>query len=196
MDEITQHIRAHVGQPLEEALREIVGLLRIQVVPASEERPYQTLITTGMSENAMTAPAGMEDYRYAEVFLHLPKDWPLTKSALRDPNVYWPVEWLRLVAHYPENSPVMLANQNTIGNGEPFAPNTSLSCMMLLRDPTGFGQLRLQDGRNVHFYQLVPLYEEERVLKKEKGTAALLKLFQQHRISEIIDPKRINVARG
>lgn len=196
MDEITQHITAHLGQPLGEALREIIGLLRIQVVPASEQRPYQTLITTGMSENAMTAPDAMKEYRYAEVFLHLPEDWPLTKSAFRNPDVYWPLEWLRLVAHYPENSPVMLADQNTIGNDQPFAPNTSLSCIMLLRDRTGFGKLRLQDGRTVHFYQLVPLYEEERVLKKKQGTAVLLKLFEQYGISQVIDPKRINVARG
>jgi hypothetical protein len=195
-NEITQHIAAHIGQPLEEALCEIVGLLKVQVVPATEQRPFQTLVTTGMSDHAMTAPAGTEQYRHAEVFLHLPKEWPLTLSAFRDPNLYWPVEWLRLIAHYPENSPVLLADQNTIGNGKPFAPNTRLSSVMLLRDRTAFGRLPLRDGRLVNFYQIVPLYEEERVLKEKQGTAALLKLFQQHGISQVIDSERINVAGG
>jgi Suppressor of fused protein (SUFU) len=37
-------------------LKEIVGILCIQVVPATTDRPYKTLVTTGMSEYAMTAP--------------------------------------------------------------------------------------------------------------------------------------------
>ena len=194
-DEITDHITRHLGAPLDLCLREIVGNLRIQVVPAAIDRPYQTLITTGMSEYAMTAPAGAHDYRHIELFMHLPDDWPLSPEALKDPNHYWPIEWMRLIAHYPESSPVFLVSEQTIGNSppEPFAANTSLSCMMLLADPTDFGCLRRTDGRTVRFYQLFPLYEEERVLKERDGTRVLLERFERYGVSEVVQPDRINV---
>jgi len=65
---------------------------------------------------------------------------------------------------------------------------------MLLQDPTDFGELRLPDGRLVRFYQLFPLYEEERLLKIQKGTAALFELFEKNGIDEVIRPDRPNVA--
>jgi hypothetical protein len=37
-------------------LKKIVGILRIRVVPATTDRPYKILVTTGMSEYAMAAP--------------------------------------------------------------------------------------------------------------------------------------------
>jgi len=84
---------ARVGAPLDTCLREIVGIVRIQVVPAATDRPYKTLVTTGMSDYAMTAPAGAEDYRHIELFMHLPADWPLSQEAWNEPNHYWPIEW-------------------------------------------------------------------------------------------------------
>lgn len=196
-DEITQHITRHLGPPLPDAIREIIGYIRIQVVPPGEGRPYLTLVTTGMSECTMTAPAGYEDHRHIELFMHLPPDWPLTKGSWRDPNCGWPIEWMRLIAHYPESSPVFLASEQTVGNSppEPFAPNTQFSCMMLLQEPGPFGRLRLKDGRTVRFYMLVPLFEEERVFKAREGTAALLARFTQHRIGKAVQVDRLNVAK-
>lgn len=197
-DEITQHITEHLGPPLPDAIREIIGHLRIQVVPPTEGRPYLTLVTNGMSECSMTAPEGCEDYRHIELFMHLPPDWPLTKASWSDPNTFWPIEWLRLIAHYPESSPVFLASEQTVGNSppEPIAPNTQLSCMMLLQEPGAFGRLRLKDGRTVRFYMLVPLYEEERVFKECEGTAALLAGFTEHRIGKAVQVDRVNVAKA
>lgn len=107
----------------------------------------------------------------------------------------WVIEWMRLIAHYPESSPVFLVSEQTIGHSppEPFAANTSLSCMMLLADPTDFGCLRRTDGRTVRFYQLFPLYEEERVLKERDGTRVLLERFERYGVSEVVQPDRINV---
>jgi len=186
---------ARVGAPLDTCLREIVGIVRIQVVPAATDRPYKTLVTTGMSDYAMTAPAGAEDYRHIELFMHLPADWPLSQEAWNEPNHYWPIEWMRLIAHYPETSPVFLASEQTIGSSppRPFAPDTNLSSMMLLADPTDFGCLRLTDGRTVRFYQLLPLYEEERALKECKGTWALLDRLEHYGVTQIVQPDRINV---
>jgi hypothetical protein len=195
-NEITQHVARHLGAPLEMGLRETVGSLSILVVPASQQRPWQTLVTRGMSEHAMDAPAGAEDYRCIELFMRLPPDWPLTREAFDRPDNYWPIESMRLIAHWPETEPVFLASEQTVGNSppEPFAPGTRLSSMMLLEDPTAFGSMRVADGRVVRFYQLIPLYEEERAMKERMGTRALIEAFQRNGVSDVIRPDRVNVA--
>jgi hypothetical protein len=195
-NEITQHVARHLGPPLEMGLRETVGSLSILVVPASQRRPWQTLVTRGMSEHAMEAPAGAEDWRHIELFMRLPPEWPLTREAFERPDHYWPIESMRLIAHWPETEPVFLASEQTVGNSppEPFAPGTRLSSMMLLEDPTAFGSMRLADGRVVRFYQLIPLYEEERAMKERMGTRALIEAFQRNDVSDVIRPHRVNVA--
>jgi Suppressor of fused protein (SUFU) len=195
-DEIAQHVARHLGAPLEMGLRETIGSLNILVVPASQRQPWQTLVTMGMSEHAMDAPAGAEEYRHVELFMRLPPDWPLTREAFDLPDNYWPIESMRLIAHWPETEPVFLASEQTVGNSppEPFAPGTRLSSMMLLEDPTAFGSLRLGDGRVVRFYQLIPLYEEERAMKERMGTRALIEAFQRNGVSGVIRPDRVNVA--
>jgi hypothetical protein len=41
----------------------------------------------------------------------------------------------------------------------------------------------------------MPLYHGETELKLAQGSAALEQLFEQHKISEIVDPKRRDVTR-
>jgi len=54
--------------------------------------------------------------------------------------------------------------------------------------------MRLADGRAVRFYQLIPLYEEERAMKERMGTRALIEAFQRNGVSDVIRPDRVNVA--
>ena len=63
---------------------------------------------------------------------------------------------------------------------------------MLLEAPGEFGQLKV-NNKTVRFYQLFPLYEEERVLKESEGLGKLFHLFQDNSISQVINPHRLNV---
>ena len=193
-EKIVDHINKHLGPPLENAIMEIVGTIKILVIPNSSSG-YITLVTSGMSDSSMAAPEGAENYRHAEVFMHLPADWPLDKDSWEDPNYYWPIEWLRLIAHYPEADDVFFASQQTIGNEEPVAPNTKLSSLLFLESPDEFGQLQLDD-KLIRFYQLFPLYDEEREVMSVDGLGRLFELFQENGISQVIDPNRLNVARS
>ncbi len=64
---------------------------------------------------------------------------------------YWPIEWLKRIARYPHDNDTWLGGPHTIiANGEPpepFAPNTKMSCLLLLavseRWPRGGHQLSL-----------------------------------------------------
>jgi hypothetical protein len=197
-DAILEHIERHLGKPNPLALQEIVPgdpAISIHVVPMPDR---VALVTNGMSARPMTVPAGAEAYRYAELVMYLPRDWPLGQQALGDPRHAWPIHWLRRIARYPHEHHTWLGGPSAIfANGEPpqpLAPNTQLSCLLLTTEASDFGTLGLPDGRRVEFYTVHPLYTEERDLEKQKGVPHLVGLFLEHHIRMVVDLHRPNVA--
>src|ERR1043166_4852770 len=68
---IDRHIEQHFG-PVAYVLHEVASHLvgvHVYVVEPTAERPFQTLITSGMSEQPMTLPDGHAVSPYAEVML-------------------------------------------------------------------------------------------------------------------------------
>ena len=110
----------------------------------------------------------------------------------------WPYQWLRKIGFYPFAEDSWLRDQYAIfPNGdppEPLAPNTRLSCLMLLEDSSPAGRLQCDDGRPILFYQVHPLYTEERDLDLERGLFELLTRFDAAGISDVVDVQRPNVA--
>ena len=199
-EEIVENMSEHAGPVDALSLVEIVLSdipIDIHVVRPTPERQSIILFTTGMSEVAMTVPEGSEAYRYAEAYIELPPHWPLTAKAMKDKSRSWPIELLRRVARYPHEHDMWLEEWRIISNGDPpesFAPDTELCCAMVLRMPD-YGQMIAYDGRLVNFYQVLPMYREERDYCLEKGTEAFGRLLGNHNIDTQIDPRRVNVAK-
>jgi hypothetical protein len=198
VEEILDYVGSTVGPVGLPALTEIVPILPldIHVVSPDDDGNLKMLITTGMSEERMNVPIGSETYAFAEVSITLHRRWPLSKEDMKDPNNYWPVEWLRIVAYYPHREGVWVGPEHIISNGdppEPFAPNTLQSCILILNHGS-LEPLSLRDGRIINFYQMIPLYREERDLQMTKGTRHLIRLFDNHGITPVVDPARPNVA--
>jgi hypothetical protein len=192
---ILEHIEKQLGKPNLLALHEIVPgdpPITIQLVPMEDKL---ALVTTGMSDRPMNVPKGAEQFQFAELLIYLPLSWPLTDQALKDPNNFWPIEWLRRIAHYPHDNKTWLGGPQTIiANDEPpkpLAPNTKMSCILLLAKFGDLQAARLADGRDVVFYTLVPIYTEERDLEKDEGMKTLLTLFMG--MSEVVDVNRESV---
>jgi ankyrin repeat protein len=204
---ILEHIEQHIGSVKPLAMQEIVpgdSLISIYLVPADKKkkRNHLTLFTVGMSQRAMSVPAeseGLETsaYKFGELLIRLPADWPLTQKALADPRHRWPIDWLRKIARYPHEHNTWLGMATIVANEEPpepLAPSTKLTCILAITERTDFAVARLADGRTVLFYTLVPLYTEERDLEKKKGVEHLLAMFEKHDIDIVVDVKRKNVA--
>lgn len=190
----------HFGpvRPLALVERSRVTGVTINVVLPRPDRDSVILVTTGMSDRAQVVPSGADEYRFTELMIQLPSDWPLDMQSLADPRNGWPFEWLRRIAAYPADSGTWLGGPFAIiANGEPaepFAPGTDLSCMLLLRENGDAGTVRCGDGRLVVLYSMFPLYSEERDLEKAEGMASLLGRFQEHELTLVVDPARVNVA--
>lgn len=195
--EIISHFKSHFApvQPL--ALTEIVRnpvSIRIHVMAPFRERRCVTLFTTGMSDQAMTLPAGQEAWRYAELQIHLPADWPIAPERLQQPEFWWPVEWLRRIGAFPHANPSWLTDSYAIfSNGDPpspLAPHLPFTSFLLLTQQSESGRVHCRDGRIVHLYTLFPLYTAERDLALQHGKDHLLALFDRKDVRPIVDTTR------
>lgn len=200
--DIIQHMERHYGPVQEHALVEIVPTLdiAINVIPARPQQNPLILFTTGMSDRPQTVPPGADEYRYTELFIRLPDDWPMSKRAMLDPNFFWPFQWLRQIAFYPHENDTWLGGPYPIiANDEPpqpLAPNTRLSCLLLIREDGEAGTVLCQDGRQIALYSFLPLYTEERDMEIAQGIVPLFKALEAGEVSFVVDPSRASAAIG
>jgi hypothetical protein len=170
-------------------------------IKPTSTRPYHTLVTTGMSDRPMQAPARAEAFRYAEVLICLPPEWQLSQADFEKEQWYWPVRWLKILARFPHEYDTWLGFGHTLPNGDPpqpFAPNTTLCCSLLLPPilaPEGFATFEIDSQRQVHFYALVPLYREEMEFKLQQGLEPLIERLDKAGVNELLNIRRKNVCR-
>lgn len=206
IDAISNHIEKHIGK-ITSVFHELVSdkvHIDIHWVKPSPDRPFHTLVTSGMSDKPMNVPNGVTDMEYAELLILLPPSWNISaepyglmEKAFGDENNYWPVRWLKHIARFPHEYDTWIGPNHTIPNGEhadPFSENTNLGCMFIYPSiclPSEFTQLKL-NNKLINFYALYPIYKEEMDYKLNNGADALLDKFEKYRISNIVDVNRVN----
>lgn len=199
---LRQHLETHLGQ-VHTVWREVdrpnpslLPLDVLHVVPDAD-RPYHTLVTCGMSSRPMAVPADEEVSRYAELMVRLPENWPLSPEALADPDYGWPMWWLKRLARLPSETGGWIGPWHTIPNGDPPAPlwkrvrYVAWLTLPPLFCPEDFAMLPLAD-RNVQFWSVLPLYQQELDCKLNRGMAALLDAFAEEGFSDVVTPDRLS----
>ncbi len=200
---IVDHIEEQIG-PIDYVFHELVSeYVHIDVhrVPPRKERPFYTLITSGMSEQPMTVPNGAETLRYTELMICLPPTWPLRMEDFRDERNYWPIRLLKILARLPHEFQTWLGLSHSIPNGEPprpFASNTKFCSSILvppLTCPDPFRTLTISEDEVIQFYAVLPLYLEELECKLHDGMSVLIDRLDNNRVTEIVNLHRSNSCR-
>lgn len=191
-------VESTVGKPRPLSLQQVLSTEPRVSIHVVETHDAQLLFTDGMSSRRMHVPAGQEEFAYAELTMMLPLNWPLTPASLQDPNYFWPLKWMLRLAHYPHAHNTWLGAPTTIiSSAEPpkaFAANTKLSCLLALAGGFVLDRCELADGRKVVFYQLFPIYTEEREIERTKGVNHLLQCFKDYGIGPVVNVDRINIS--
>lgn len=81
-----QHIEKHFGNmttKIESESNEVTDVDLYHIAP-SQHVPFNTVTTLGNSYFKMMTPATL-DSGYAEIVMHLPKEWEITKATIHDP---------------------------------------------------------------------------------------------------------------
>ena len=203
LEEIEKHITRHIGK-IDTVWHELVStIVHIDVhqINPTEERPYWTLVTSGMSDLPMAAAKGSEYWRYAELMICLPPEWPLVdKEESAKEKYHWATRWLKMLARFPHEYATCLAWGHTMPNGdppEPLADGVDFSGMILLSPRNvrnDFLSLKVREDKVIHFYSIVPMYAEEMDLKLRKGARHIDNMFKEHNVTEVVDVGRSNLA--
>ena len=145
----------------------------IVLVEPTEDQPYYKLITMGAGAYQMNIPKSLkgEVYNRAEYVIFLPKDWNFD---LYNEEFYWPIRMLKTIARLPVNSGDWLGIRHTVQlteDGSPLSETAGFNSCVLLPSlgmekqyvkPLKLGQLW---SKKIAFYQIFPLYQEEREFK-------------------------------
>ena len=200
---VSDHIEEHLG-PIDFVFHELVSEyvhIDIHRIPPQKNRPWYTLVTSGMSERPMSVPDGAGAFQYAELLICLPPHWPLNMEDFRDERNYWPIRLLKVLARLPHEFQTWLGLSHSIPNGEPprpYASNTKFCCAVLvppLTCPDSFRTLQLEDDQTVQFYAVLPLYPEELDCKLREGMNVLIDRLDDARVTEVVNIRRKNTCR-
>jgi hypothetical protein len=170
-----------------------IDLLRVDPTPA---RRLITLITCGLGLHEPPADETGARPPRCELLMTLPADWRLDAAALHEERWYWPLSWLKALALEGSRPGRWLGTGHTIPSADPplpIAPHTRQCCMLLAEPhtaPAAFARWRLGASAFVQFLAVVPIDADEMEYKLKHGAMALLALFEQRGISDIVNPSR------
>jgi len=198
VEEHFQELGVEVQTVLHEVISDLVHV-DVHISQPTPQREFYLLFTTGMSDLPMTVPEGRDEYRYAELMIGLPLDWPMAEPgqvATGETPYHWPIGILKTLARFPHEYQTWLGAGHTIPNGDPPAPfdeHTKL-CGALVAPPlilpARAHQVDVGAGRVVNLYGVVFLHQSEMDFKLAKGADALYDLLDKKKVNEILDPTR------
>lgn len=196
------HVVAHCGPIAGEiAVPTETGSMTLLHVTPTPDRPFHTLVTSGLSAQPMAVPAEETEVpRFAELMLLLPFDWPVEDAAAHNTPEVWPLRVLASNAAFPAKYDAWLGAGHTLPNGEPptrFVPNLDF-CGVLIAPPMSLDPddrtFVRSDGAHVTLYAVLPVFERELELKRNEGTSALFDRFDTAAVNELLDVQRDSVA--
>lgn len=192
---VSGHIGRHLG-PVDMVFHEKVSdLVHIDLhwLKPRPDRPYNTLVTSGMSQRPMKVPEGAEAFAYTELVLNLPADWPMMIESWRDDANFWPIRLLKTLARFPHEQDTWLCMGHTIGeSGKPYGPGTRQCAALIapcISAPKGFFWLSMAD-KTIGFLSVIPLYPEELEFKRRMGLDALYGKLEEAGVGDCIAPDR------
>lgn len=192
MRAVEAHVEAHLGE-VAVVWHELVSLhvhVDVLIVEPTQERPWRTLVTVGMSQFPMLGEGG--ETWYAELVMALPPDWAIERP---EGGASWPLTLLQFLARLPHQYDTLLWTGHTVPNDDPpqpYAESTSLCGALiapLLLGPDELATLP-HDGHEISFLSVIPLHAAEMDYKLANGTAALYDRLDEAELSELLDERR------
>lgn len=178
--------------------------LDVYVFGPSEAFPHVTLVTSGMSDVAMTMPPGAEGDRM-ELMLGVPAGWPgidPLDSELLGPENFWPFKLLKDVARIPSTYNSFVTWGHTIADdeGDLYAPGLPYTGA-LVAPPLGYPAQIMRattPAGEVDHLAVLPLTREEMDFKVATpgGGDALIDRLQERGVTAVVRPDRPGVVAG
>lgn len=170
----------------------------IYLIKANKDRPFNILLSCGMSALPMNVPEDIDASKFAEVMMLLPPDWNLKYESFEDERNYWPIRILKEMSKLPHLESTWLGYGHTFGHSPEeieFAKGVGFNSVILLESIELSREFSLIKTRKktVEIFTVIPLYNEELEFKMEFGISALLEKFEEFGLKEIVQVGRKNL---
>ena len=177
-DDVLDHAAKHIGPVERMALHENVLVsvisVSVHVIEPDENRPYRTLLTTGVSEFPMHLPSGDQTQECAELMIQLPKDWRVDPASVKqDDKSIWPVQWLRMCSHAIHDHGIWLGKGIVLEAPKRVPKDWPFAGFLIA--PSGLSKIACDDGRQVTIYTIQPIHQSELDLANQRGIDVLVR---------------------
>lgn len=203
---LVQHLRRHLGEPSTMLAEAVPDELRIDllVFPPTDERPFVTLATVGMSALPMHVPTELADHARQELLIGVPADWPGledgvadVEGALRDDAAYWPIRLVKGLARYPRRSSTWVSWGHTIPSATRFHASVPFLTALVgppLGLPAGITTAQTAVGR-VSYLAVLPITDAEtqHATASAGGSDDLVERLEAAGVTIAVDPGRASV---
>jgi hypothetical protein len=211
LNQINRHIDRTIG-PSPMVFHETLAAdlrLDLHVIPPQPDgasaahprgRDFFTIVTSTVANNPLSQPRGAHERRQrAEFMITLPAGWPglrrdgtFVPELMRDETFWWPIRWLKKIAHQQHESNTGICAGEIIPNGTPatpFAKNVPFTGFIAL--PSTFhpraAEMVAHDDLAITFHALWPIYPAEMRLAMTEGTQALVDAFKRSGVGGMIN---------
>ena len=200
---VISHFERHVGKVISTIPDDAPNMVNIDIhiIEPSTDIPYYTLFTTGMSDLPMNPPTDLPEFKLAELILHLPPFWNLDPDNFDDDTIYWPVRWLRKIARRPHEYNSWLGHTHMVPNDNPdypFSEGVGFNCWMLMMPllmEEEFEIMQLGLHKQINFYTIFPLYDEEVQYSLDNGIEALFNKLNKNNMKPVLQIGRKNTCK-
>lgn len=202
---VTKHFEDTFG-PIETTFHEKTSdFVHVDVhqIELAEGEDARTYFTTGLAERPMNVPSEVPDpdeYRYAELVLHLPTEWASDWGALQKHENWWPLACLINLARLPHQHESWLWGGHTINNESPYANDVGFTAAIICPSyllPEDSETVSLPDGRMIVLLTVAFIYPEELAFCMENGSEAFFDRVQESGLSPfeflVVNKNRPNV---
>lgn len=178
---LDQHIKQHFGKYQILFKTDRYELLH---VPPTEERPFNFIVSKGLSGKQINVPAGVDPLANSrlELCVCLPLEWDFTKS--EDYNL-WPIHSLCELINFVLSTQEFVGFGYTFSQGKVLHSSTSFVGGMLTalgHYPKRSQEVSLSDNSLVRFFELIFLYPMEVAYRQSHAAADLLERFYMQRV--------------
>lgn len=181
---IDEHIERHFGH-ISQVIADpspVDPQIDLLVIAPNEQHDFYTVITRGMG-SYVPYPSDKKHKRShlrSELIICLHKDWQISQACQE--NDIWPLRLLLRLCHYPYGTDKPLSCGMSFDNGKPFAPDTTLSAVVMDELCSYFSSAArnclLPNYEVVHFLQILPIYVHELYYLNHYGFNAFIKALE------------------
>lgn len=160
-------------------------------VPPASNRPWVTVLTSGMAERPLPTHSKFRGPARVELVLALPADWPMDLASWKQERNYWPMRVLKQVCRYPHECGLPVGIGHTL-EAPALDGNQFGFTALLLGPPAVFGDMPASfqfRGERVHYLSLVPIFADELGFARSSGSRSLWELLGSRPLPELIDAR-------